>query len=311
MNMTPRSPALVNWGILLILSLIWGSSFFLIKRGLTGLTPVELAAFRIVISMITLLPVLMWQWKYIPREKVKYILGVGLFGSGIPAFLFAFAQTRIDSALSGIMNATTPLFAFVLGVLFFQVAYSTLKLSGVLLGLAGSVVLIVFGTHNPSLDTYQYAVLILMATLGYGTSVNIIGRHLKEVSALVITSLSFFLIGTPTLVLLLFSGTVDKVISNPAAQSALGYIAILSIFGTVIANVLFFYLTQRTSALFASTVTYLMPVVALGWGIADGETMTAYHLIGLLLILAGVYLSSNRAGQLIQRLLRKSPHAHP
>ncbi len=309
--MTTRNPAIINWGILLVLSLIWGSSFFLIKRGLTGLTPVELAAFRIVISMVTLLPVLLWQWKHIPRNKVKYILGVGLFGSGIPAFLFAFAQTRIDSALSGIMNATTPLFAFVLGVLFFQVVFSSLKLTGVLLGLAGSAILIIFGTKNPSLDTYQYAVLILMATLGYGTSVNIIGRYLKEVNALIITSLSFFIIGLPTLLFLLVSGTLQKVSSDPVAQSALGYIVILAILGTVIANVLFFYLTQRTSAIFASTVTYLMPVVAVGWGVVDGETVTSYHFIGLLLILAGVYLSSNRAGQLIQRLSRKSPHAHP
>lgn len=309
--MTTRNPAIVNWGILLVLSLIWGSSFFLIKRGLTGLTPVELAAFRIVISMVTLLPVLAWQWKHIPRNKVKYILGVGLFGSGIPAFLFAFAQTRIDSALSGIMNATTPLFAFVLGVLFFQVVFSGLKLTGVLLGLVGSAILIIFGTKNPSLDTYQYAVLILIATLGYGTSVNIIGRYLKEVSALIITSLSFLIIGIPTLLFLLLSGTIQKVSGDPVAQSALGYIVILAILGTVIANVLFFYLTQRTSAIFASTVTYLMPVVAVGWGVVDGETVTSYHFIGLLLILAGVYLSSNRAGQLIQRLSRKSPHVHP
>lgn len=309
--MSQRNPVVVNWGILLLLSLIWGSSFFLIKKGLIGLSPMELAGSRIVISMMALLPVLLFQLKKIPRDKVKYILGVGIFGSGIPPFLFAFAQTRIESALSGIINATTPLFAFVLGVLFFQVVFSGLKLTGVLMGLAGSALLILFGSDNPSPDTYRYGVLILVATLCYGTSVNIIGRHLREVNALVITSLSFFLIGIPTLLYLLFSGVPTKVMADPVAQTALGYVAILAIVGTASANILFFYLTQRTSAIFASTVTYLMPVVALGWGAVDGEAVTPYHLVGLLLILIGVYLSSNRAELLRQRLSQRSPRSHP
>lgn len=299
--MKKEKAVLVNWGLLLLLGLIWGSSFILIKRGLEGLTAMQVAAGRIAIAMLALLPLAIKHLPKVPRDKWWAILGVGLFGSGIPPFMFAIAQTHINSALTGIINATTPLFAFLLGLLFFGLSFHWLRLSGVLAGLAGSALLILLGTAAPGTATYGYGLLIVVATICYGTSVNLIGRYLKDVHPITISSVSFIMIGIPALLYLLSTDVLALLQHEAASRIALGYVAILAVVGTAYASIIFFLLTQRTSPLFASTVTYIIPMVALLWGIFDDEPITPYHLAGMALILAGVYLSSNRAMRWWQR----------
>lgn len=298
---TERDAAL-NWAVLSLLALIWGTSFILMKKGLLGLSAMQVAALRISISMLALSPLLIRYLGRVPRNKVLPIFWVGLFGSGLPPFLFAIAQTRIDSALAGIMNAATPLFAFVIGIAFFAVGFHWLKLTGVLTGLAGAMVLVLYGSPNPSLESYSYGSLVLLATLCYGTSVNIIGRHLRDVNPLAITSVSFLMLGIPAIVFLFTTDFTARISASAISRESLGYVAILAVMGTATANILFFWLTQRTTALFASTVTYLIPIVALLWGVLDGEHIGAMHLLGMVLVLLGVYLSGSRANGLLRRM---------
>ena len=297
--------------MLFVLAAIWGSSFILIKYGLLGLDPIQVALVRISLATLSLAPVAVFHLKRVPRKSWLPIAFVGLFGSGIPPFMFAIAQTHVPSALTGIINATTPLFAFVIGIWFFGVAFHWLKGLGVLTGLAGSAILILYGTAGVSLEFIQYGLMILVATVCYGTSVNIIGKYLKEVPPLTITSVSFLIIGIPAIGLLFTTDIVARLESSAVAKESFGYVAILAVIGTALANFIFFNLAQRTTALFASTVTYLIPIVALIWGFRDGEPIGLLHVLGMILILAGVYLSSNRALRLMQRLSPRSPRSHP
>lgn len=292
--------------MLLLLGCIWGSSFILIKQGLVGLSAIQVACLRIIISMLALSPLLIRHLPKVPKGKWLAIFGVGVFGSGIPPFMFALAQTKLDSALTGIINATTPLFTLLLGVAIFGLVLQWMKIAGVIVGLAGSAVLILLGSGQIDTTALGYGSLILVATLGYGTSINIIGRYLNTLNPLTISAVSFLLIGIPALALLLSTDFIARISTSTAAQQSLGYVAILGVLGTGYASVIFFYLTQRTNALFASTVTYLIPIVALLWGLLIGEIITVYHFIGMALILLGVYLSSNHALKLQQRLWPKS-----
>lgn len=306
-----RSTQSANWLLLFLLAAIWGSSFILIKKGLLGLPPVQLACLRISLAALALLPWAIFHIKRVPSKSWWPIILVGLFGSGIPPFMFAFAQTHVPSALTGIINATVPLFAFTIGIAFFGVAFHWLKGLGVLSGLAGSAMLIFYGTPDVSLEFIQYGLLILVATICYGTSVNIIGKYLKEVHPLTITSVSFLAIGVPAIAYLLTTDLISQLSQSAQTRESFGFIAILAVVGTAFANFLFFNLTQRTTALFASTVTYLIPIVALFWGLGDGEPIGPLHVVGMILILAGVYLSSNRALKLMQRLSQRSQRSHP
>lgn len=292
--MNKLSPAITNWLLLSVLALIWGSSFILIKRGLEGFSPMQMASIRISLSFLTVLPIAIFQLRKTTRHERWYIFLVGLFGSGIPPFIYAFAQTRVDSGIAGVINSTTPLFAFILGILFFGIVFKIPKFLGVLLGLVGTALLILYGAKTPSLETYGYTALILAATICYGLSVNLIKHYLQNVPAIAITSISFFLIGLPVLVYLQFTDFWQLIASSPVSRSSFGYIAILSLLGTASANFLFFNLTQRTTALFASTVTYLIPIVAILWGVLDGESIGWVHIVSMMLILIGVYLSSGR-----------------
>lgn len=289
-----RSPQFVNWLLLIILALIWGSSFILIKRGLDGFSASQMASVRISISFLIVLPFAIAQFRKTTQLQRFHIFLVGLLGSGLPPFIFAFAQTRVDSAIAGVINSTTPVFAFVLGVLFFGIVFNLPKLLGVLIGLAGASLLVLYGAETPSPETYAYTAIILLATICYGTSVNLIKRYLQNVSPLAITSLSFFFIGIPVIVYLFFTDFWQLMLSNPVSRSSFGYIAILAFLGTASANFLFFNLTQRTTALFASTVTYLIPIVAILWGFIDGEPISWVHVAGMVCILFGVYLSSGQ-----------------
>lgn len=289
-------PAL-TWILLVAIALTWGSSFILIKRGLVAFSPFELAAFRIVLASLSLLPFALRYYPKVPRKAWKYVLLVGVVGNGFPAFLFPLAEEVITSASAGILNTLTPIFVLVLGVSFFGIPFSGRKLAGILLGLTGSTLLIVLGAGRVNLGEHVfYALLVLIACLGYALSTNLIKSHLNEVHPIAISTFSISFMGIPYALYLGYAFLTDNPMLRPEAWASLGYVAILAIFGTAIALMVFYRLVQLTDPVFTSTVTYLIPLVAVGWGLMDGEGISAYQVLGMAIILAGVYIV-NRSPQ--------------
>jgi drug/metabolite transporter (DMT)-like permease len=286
----------LSWLIFIALAITWGSSFILIKKSMFGpegeqlLSPVEVALLRLVMAMLTLLPVFIFYIHKIPRKLWKYLAVVGIFGNGLPAFLFTFGQTQVSSSLAGILNSTVPLFTLLLGGLFFGLKTKAHNRIGVLIGFVGTTIIILGGRFVLQYDSLFYPFLITVATLCYAISLNTIKRYLNDVNALQITAAALTIVGIPSLIYLLFSDIPAKIIEEPALQHAFGYTAILAIFGTAIALVFFNWLVKMSSALFASSVTYFIPIVAVLWGWLDQESVSAPQIFGGAVILYGVYL---------------------
>ena len=216
---------------------------------------------------------------------------VGLTGTGIPAFLFPFAQTHISSSLSGILNSLTPLSTLLLGVLVFKAPIMYNKLFGVLIGLVGAGLLILFGADGGLSGNLWYGLLIVLATICYGMSSNLVGFYLRDMSSLMISAVSFTIVGLPAIVLLFGTDFTAVLQTHPQGWECLGYITVLALFSTVLASVIFFRLIQWTNPLFASSISYLVPIVATFLGFWDGETISLFHFLGMGLILFGVYLA--------------------
>jgi len=247
---------------------------------------------RLAISAVAFLPFLLSRRREIDWKRLRYLIIVGVTGSGGPAFLFALAQTEISSSMAGILNSLTPLFTLFLGILFFGGSFSWAKALGVVLGFTGAVLLILLGTRSGVEGNLWYGLLVVLATLCYATSGNTVGAHLKDMNSLLIGSASFGIVGLPALLyLLLGTDFIHRMATVPEAWASLGYIAILALLGTFAASVIFFKLIQWTSPVFGSTVAFLIPIVALGWGLVDGEPITPYHFVGMAMILSGIYLS--------------------
>lgn len=278
-----------QWIVLFFLAFIWGSSFILMKRGLEVYSHTNVAALRISISFLCLLPFAVIGFKKVKRKDWKYLIASGFFGNGIPAFLFTKAQTQIPSALSGILNSLTPIFALILGVLFFKTKSSILQIIGVIIGLLGAVGLISANGIDFSNTQFSYTFYIVAATICYAISVNILKNYLSEINAVTITSLAFFSIGPFCITYLFTTDFYSTTVNNPNSEIAISYISILAIFGTALSVILFNMLIKKTTALFASSVTYLIPIVAIGWGVLDGEIFNIFQGICIIITLLGIY----------------------
>jgi len=295
------SADLRNWLVLITLSLVWGTSFILIKKSLVAFSAIQVACLRMSFSAIAFMPLVGWYWSKIDWSRLHYLLIVGLTGTALPAIFFSTAQTQISSSLAGILNSLTPLFTLVLGVLFFQLKVGWARVIGVVLGLAGASILILMSRGTAVEGNVWYGLLIVLASLCYGTSSNVVGKYLQDMNALLISAASFGLVGIPGLIYLLV-GTdfVYRLGHVEQAWTALGYVSLLALVGTVAASVLFFRLIQWTSPVFGSTVAYLIPVIALFWGVLDGESVYFFHFIGMGLILTGVYLSKQKRSRVAE-----------
>jgi drug/metabolite transporter (DMT)-like permease len=286
-----------NWLLLFLLTIIWGSSYILIKKGLVAFRPLELASLRISTSFICSIPFVIQGLKSVPKQKLGTILQIGIFGSGAPAFLFAVSMTHSGSAVNGIINSLSPLWTLVIGYYLFKVSVTPLKIAGIVVGFMGAVILVLGkGTGNGfvlSETDILYSLLPVAATFCYGMSTNITKQKLQTENPLHTTSVAMCMIGVPAFVIFLSGDAPAKISGGEAWTSVLSVVA-LSVFGTFIAWILFYRLVQRTDALFAASVTYLIPIVAMGWGFFDGETLGATQLMGLALILAGVGLVSKK-----------------
>ena len=286
-----KNPRLYSLIVLLILALTWGSSYILIKKALLGFSATQVAGLRITLSSLAFLPVFWWKRRAIDWRRWPWLVVVGLAGSGIPAFLFPFAQTQISSSLSGLLSSLTPLFTLILAILVFRKIAARQQFWGIFIGLVGAAVLVFASRSEAVSGNVGYAFLVIVATMCYGLSSNVVAEKLKGMGSLTISASSFFLIFPLGLAALYFTDVVHTFQTVPEARTVVWAVVFLSLAGTVAASVLFFKLVQLTGAVFASTVSYLTPVVAVFWGLVDGEVLGGLHFLGMVLALTGVYLS--------------------
>ena len=283
----------LKWFYLTLLALIWGSSFILIKKGLIGLSPLQLGSLRIIFSALFLIIIGFKSITEIRRNQWKYIAITALIGTFIPVFLFAIAQTQISSSVSSILNSLTPLNTLIIGGLAFGLTFKRTQVFGVIIGLIGTLLLIVNGAINNPNQNYWYTILVVIASVCYATNVNLLKKYLSDVKPLSITTGNFMVLLVPALIVL-FSTDFLTVVTNAEVQNSMIYIIILGVVGTGIANIIFFKLIQMSSPVFATSVTYLIPIVAFFWGLLDGEFLTPVQFLGAFIILIGVYLSSKK-----------------
>jgi drug/metabolite transporter (DMT)-like permease len=282
---------MVKWSIFIILSVIWGSSFKLMKFGMEALSPYQVASLRMISAGVILLPFAVTALRRIPNDKMPLILLSGLLGSFFPAYLFCIAETRIDSSLAGILNALTPLFTVLVGVGFFKINVTRQKYIGVIIGFVGLSLLFI-ARGNITFSYLSYASLVLLATLFYGINVNMIGSYMNQIGSMNIASLAFGFLIIPSTIILWYTGFFSYNLKNEGIIAATIASIVLGVFGTAIASVLFYVLVKRAGGLFASTVTYGIPFVAVFWGLLSGEYITLLQVGCLAIILLGVYLAN-------------------
>jgi drug/metabolite transporter (DMT)-like permease len=283
-----------KWYLLIFLGCVWGSSFLLMKLGLKGVNPVQMGSLRILFAAAFLILVGFKQITKIPRHKWKYIALTSMFGTFLPVYLFAVALSKIDGSISSILNSLTPLNTLVAGILFFKMDVQRRQIFGVLIGFLGCILLVLFGKGENTTENYYYALLVVLASVFYGINVNLIKKYLSDLKPLTISTGNFIVMLIPALLVLYFSDFFE-IASDPKVITSLGYIAVLGIVGTGLSNILFFKLIQLSSPVFASSVTYLIPVVAiiLGYFVMN-ETLSLVQGIGAIVVLFGVYFSSKK-----------------
>ena len=284
-----------KWLYLFLLSLIWGSSYILIKRGLVGLSPIELGSARIVISTAFLLVLGFNSLSGLSRYHWKWLIITGLLGTFFPSFFFAFAQLHIDSSVAAILNSLTPIFTVLVGITLFATRMLARQYFGVVIGFVGSLGLVWGGAQiNPN-QPIGYVLLIISASMCYAINIHFLKHKLSAVSPMAMTLGNFIAILPPALIMLFFSDFFSfQKLQNPEVITSLGYVATLAFFGTAIAKVMFNRFVKMASTVFVSSVTYTLPIVALFWGTLDGEKISSYQLLSTAVILVGVSLAHKK-----------------
>jgi drug/metabolite transporter (DMT)-like permease len=291
--MPEKTVSLRDWLILIFLAVIWGISFLFIKKAVAIYTPMQAAFWRVSLSCLFNIPILLAFRKQIDWSKWKALAVIALAGSALPSVLFAFAQQKVDSSTAGILNALTPLFTVLFGVIIYQSKVSRNKVIGVLLGLLGASILILLDPDNPgSGQTHFWAAgLCILATCCYAISANTITQHLQNMHPAAIGAGAFALLSPVFLVGLVWSGGITQLQTHENGVNGLLYIAFLSGMGTVLASLLYFGLIQRTGAVFGTSVTYLLPVISIFFGLLDGEKVHFTDFLGSAIILGALYLA--------------------
>jgi len=291
-----------KWLYLITLSFIWGSSFILIKRSLVGYTPLQVGGLRIVFASTLLFIIGFKSLKTLSKTDWKWIGIAGLCSSFFPPFFFALAQTEISSGITSILNSVAPLFTTLVGIALFGLMLKGRQVLGVLIGLFGTVVLIAAGMENNINQNYWYSLFIIFAALGYAFNINIIKKYLSHLSPLAVTTASFGVAFFPALIILMYTGVFQQFVHNSAMHQAVWYIMALAFLGTALANILFNKLIKLSSPVFAASVTYLIPLVAVLFGFLDGENISFIQLLGGLIILFGVWLVNRKKPNLNEKI---------
>ena len=281
---------LKKWIYLIALSLVWGSSFILMKYALLGLNPMQVGALRIIITSFFLQIIGFKSLFSLTTKNWIYITISAFLGTFFPVFLFAIAINHMDSAIAAILNSFVPFNALVFGFLVFGFSFQRKQVFGILIGLIGTILLVTNGNSVSNISEYRYPIYILIASVGYAFNVNIIKRYLQDVKPIAITTATFIIVLIPALFVLVNTGFFTNLEFTPILNKSLLYIGILSIIGTAIAKIFFNKLVQISSPIFSASVTYLIPIVAVFWGFLDGERLTAMQIFSGGIILLGVYL---------------------
>ena len=279
-----------KWLYLVILAIVWGSSFILIKKSLIGLTPIQLGALRTFIAGLFILSIGFNSLKKIKKQQWKWIAISSMLGTLFPAFFFAYALMGIDSSVASILNSMTSLNALIVGTLFFGVVFKRVQLGGVIIGLVGTILLILESSSLNPTQNYWFAIFVIASSLGYAFNVNIIKKHLSSISAMSITAGHFVLLIVPVFLVLFFTGFFTTIEFTDETSSSLFYLVILSVVGTGLAKIMFNKLIQISSPVFSTSVAYLIPIVAIIWGFVDGEKVSYLQLIAGAIILLGIYI---------------------
>jgi drug/metabolite transporter (DMT)-like permease len=284
-----------QWILLVFLAFIWGASFILMKRGLLSFTGLQVGAMRLFFSFVFFLPLIYYNLRKVTRDNIRSLLIVGFIGNGIPALLFATAQTEINSSLAGILNSLTPIFTLLIGILLYKNKVGWLSIAGLVTGLIGAGGLIL-SVNNLGIEGTNkwYGLFAVIATICYGINVNEIKFGLKELDGIAIASLGFLFIGPLSGLYLLFSN-YSLAADSPVMINSLLAVAGLAFFSSFIAIIVMNILIKFTTTLFAASVTYIIPIFAVFWGIMDGERFLFVQAFWAFVILAGVYLV-NRKG---------------
>ena len=281
--------------LLILLALIWGTSFILMKRGLAVFSPGELGSIRVAAASVFLLPIALIKVRELEQRHYLQLFASGLMGIFFPAYLFALAQTQLESSVTGIMNSLTPICTLIIGVVFFQQTFRKQSIIGIVLGLIGTVILILANSGGEIQSLNLYALLVILACLFYATNLNYIKYRIPDLKALTITSVSLMLIGPLALIYLVaFTDFYQKLSHQDGAWTAFGFILLLGFMSTSLATILFNKLVKISSPLYTSSVTYLIPIVAVLWGLFDDERLFPGHIAGMAAIIGGVYLANRK-----------------
>ena len=256
----------ISWTLLFFLSLTWGSSYILIKRGLVAFDPLQVASIRLTVASLTFLPIFLFIQKSVDWSKWKYLLITGLTGNAIPAFLFAVAQTNLSSSMTGVLNSLTPLFTLLLAVIVFKTPFKKNTAIGVFVGFLGAFLLAWFGKESGASTNAWYTFFVVGGGMCYAVSSNTVASKLQGSSSMVISAASFLMLLPVALMLFFYSDVTSTLLTHEAGWTSLGFICVLAIFGTVIASILYYQLVHLTGAVVSSFVSYLVPIIATGWG---------------------------------------------
>lgn len=290
-----KNKNLIAWALLILLAIIWGSSPILIKKALIKLDPFEIGALRLTLASFVLFPFLAKNLKEIRRKDYLILFVSGIVGNVLPYFLYPIAQTKIDSATSGVLTSLTPFFALIVGVLFYKLKATKNNIIGLVVGFIGTSLLILFSNKSDGFSIDLFGLFVVAATLLYGINLNLVKYHLNHLKPITITSFSIVSI-LPITVYILFYLTPFLSHFNNLNNYSLefGYVFILGVLGTSIATIVFYNLIKIKDTVFASMVTYLMPLVAIIFGVLDGEIINAIQLFGMALIMGGVFINSKK-----------------
>lgn len=281
-------PEKEKWILLVVLSLIWGSSFILIKRSLEHFSPYQVGALRVLISGVLLSPIALMNRKKFPKEHLKWLVIAAFAGNFIPMFLFPIAETKVSSSIAGIMNSMMPIFTIIVGAVFWKTKTNARQILGICISFAGVVLLMNSGAEQAEMPIF-YVGLLLLAAFLYAVSVTTVGAKLTHIPAKIMSSFVFFyVLALPSLISLYLSNFFQEFSFTQENFVGLGFVTTLSVVGTGLAMMLQYRLMSVSNPLFASTVTLLMPIVAVMWGVLDGEKFTQMQVLGAGIILAGL-----------------------
>tara|TARA_Y100001958_G_scaffold159681_1_gene162413 strand:+ start:2802 stop:3680 length:879 start_codon:yes stop_codon:yes gene_type:complete len=290
-----KNKNLIAWSLLIVLAIIWGSSPILIKKALIKLDPFEIGALRLTLASFVLFPFLAKNLKEIQSKDYFILFVSGVVGNVLPYFLYPIAQTKIDSATSGVLTSLTPFFALIVGVVFYKLKATKNNIIGLIIGFLGTSLLILFSGKAGGFTVDLFGLFVVAATLLYGINLNLVKYHLNHLRPITITSFSIVSILPITIyILLYFTPFLSHVSDFKNYSLEFGYVFILGVLGTSIATIVFYNLIKIKDTVFASMVTYLMPVVAIIFGVIDGEIINAVQLFGMILIMAGVFINSKK-----------------